>query len=362
MRTSTIFKEEIMKKLTIILSAILCLCLLAGCGQAAAPAATEAPADGTGTAEPTVEEKSFELKIAGIKSDEDPASLAMQFFADEVNNNSDTLKVKVYTNSVLGTTNDLLSGMTDGTVDMFYNTLSCYAWVSGAECFNAISAPFMWDDNAELEAFLETAEVQAWFESAANDSGVRCVMAAGELPPRELTSNRPVACAADFSGLKIRTAESALVQETMKKLGAQPTVVPFADLYMALRQGTVDAQENGFMTVKSASLYEVQDYLMKTDYIRDVSAIFMGNDLWKQLSDNQKAVITAAAEKAVRFEEATIAEQIDEVVAFLKDKMTYVEIDVNSIQEALGEDFYDQFDGDLWPAGTMDVIKAFKNA
>lgn len=148
----------------------------------------------------------------------------------------------------------------------------------------------------------------------------------------------------------------------MKKLGAQPTVVPFADLYMALRQGTVDAQENGFMTVKSASLYEVQDYLMKTDYIRDVSAIFMSNDVWNQLSDNQKAVITAAAEKAVRFEEATIAEQIDEVVAFLKENMTYIEIDVNSIQEALGEDFYDQFDGDLWPAGTMDVIKAFKNA
>lgn len=172
-----------MKKLTIIISAILCICLLAACGQPAAPTATEAPTEENNAAEPVAEEKSFELKLAGIKSDEDPASLAMQVFADEVNNNSDTLSVKVYTNSVLGATNDLLSGMTDGTVDMFYNTLSCYAWVSGAEYFNAISAPFMWDDNAELEAFLATDEVQAWFESAANDSGVRCVMAAGSCLP-----------------------------------------------------------------------------------------------------------------------------------------------------------------------------------
>ena len=146
----------------------------------------------------------------------------------------------------------------------------------------------------------------------------------------------------------------------MEKLGAQPTVVPFSDLYMALRQGTVDAQENGFMTVYSASLYEVQKYFMKTDYIRDVSAIFISDVLWNQLSDNQKAVLSAAAEKAVRTEEATIASQIDDVIAKLNESMTYIDIDVQSVQDALGEDFYDQFDGDLWPEGTMKAINDFK--
>ena len=229
-----------------------------------------APASGQQNV-PEEKEEKIEIRIAGIKSDDDPASAAMQAFADEVNANSDTLSVKVFTNSVLGGVNDLLRGMTDGTVDMMYNTLSCYPWVQGAEVFNVVSAPFMWNDNAQLEAFLQTEGAQGWFEDAAQQSGVRCVIAAGELPPRELTANTPVTGAADFNGLKIRTAESALVQATMRKLGAQPTVVAFSDLYMALRQGTVDAQENGFMTVKSASLYEVQKYFMKTDYIRDVN-------------------------------------------------------------------------------------------
>ena len=40
--------------------------------------------------------------------------------------------------------------------------------------------------------------------------------------------------------------------------------------------------------------------------------------------------------------------------------MTYVDIDVKSIQDALGEDFYDQFEGDLWPEGTMDIVRNFK--
>lgn len=347
-----------MKRLFTVLCIVLCVCLLAACGQSNPPA--QPAGDGPAAEPQQTAEKSFEIKLAGIKTDEDPASVAMQVFADEVNSNSDSLSVKIYTNSVLGGVNDLLSGMTDGTVDMMYNTLSCYAWLSGAEVFNAITAPFLWNDNDELEAFLQTGEAQSWFETAAGTSGVRCIIAAGALPPRELTSNKPVASAADFAGLKIRTAESALVQATMKKLGAQPTVVPLADLYMALRQGTVDAQENGWMTVKSASLYEVQDYFMATDYIRDVSAIFISEDLWGQMSDGQRAVIRAAAEKAVRTEEATIAGQIDEVLAMLGQEMTYVEIDVPSIQEALGEDFYDQFDGDLWPVGTMDAIKAFK--
>lgn len=347
-----------MKKLTALICALLCVCLLAGCGNSAAPAeesGNTAPAE-----EKAPEEKKIQIKLAGIKADEDPASIAMQVFADAVNANSDTLSVKVYTNSVLGGANDLLSGMTDGTIDMFYNTLSCYPWVAGAERFTAVSAPFLWDDNDELEAFLQTEEAVKWFEDAANSSGVRCVIAAGELAPRELTSNKPVASAADFKNLKIRTAESVIVQKTMEKLGATPTVVPFADLYMALRQGTVDAQENGFMTVNSASLYEVQKYFMKTDYIRDVSAIFVSNQLWNSLSDNQKAVISAAAEKAVRAEEATIAEQIDGVIEKLNEEMEYIEIDVKSIQDALGEDFYDQFEGNLWPEGTMTAIKEFK--
>ena len=152
------------KTLAMILCLALCAALFAGCGSTAeAPAAAPAADSAADAAPADTAEQSFTIKIAGIKADEDPASQAMQVFADEVNNNSDTLNVKVYTNSVLGGVNDLLSGMTDGTIDMFYNTLSCYPVVAGAEKFTAVSAPFLWKDNAELEAFLETDEAKGWF-------------------------------------------------------------------------------------------------------------------------------------------------------------------------------------------------------
>ena len=308
-------------------------------------------------------EKSFKLKIAGIKTPEDPASVSMDKFAETLNGNAAlNVSVKAFNNNMLGSINDMLSGMPNGTTDLFYNTLSCYSWLGGAKRFNAVTAPFIWDNYEQMQAFLDSDVAKEWIEEAAQKTGVRVLVANGALPARQLTANKAVKVADDFNGLKVRTAESALVQQTMKKLGATPIVVPFADLYLALRQGTVDAQENNFITVKTASIFEVQKYLIKTDYIRDVSAIFISENVWKQMSPTQQAAVKQAALDAVKLEARQIAAQMDATMDFLKSKMTYIEADTKSIQNKLGANIYQEFDkaGQLWPTGTIDKILSFK--
>lgn len=308
-------------------------------------------------------EKTFTLKLAGIKNDEDPASKAMELFAEIVNRESNgTIIVKTYTNSVLGNLNDLLSGMIDGTVDMMYNTISCYAWISDLRWLNIAFAPFIWKDNNELQAFLDSPVVQELFEKGATSSGVRVLIANGELVPRQLSANRAIRNADDFKGLKIRTAEAPIVQKIMSKLGAIPVVIPFADLYMALKTGVADAQENNFFTMKSMSFYEVQTHFMKTDYIRDVGAIFISDKIWQQMSDNQKKIMKDAAKAATDFEAKIIADTTEEVMAFLSTKMTYIDPDIASIQKKLGSDIYQEFDkeGKIWPTGTLDLVLKFK--
>ena len=310
-------------------------------------------------------EKTFNLKLAGIKNDEDPNSKGMELFAEIVNKESNgTITVKTYTNSVLGNLNDLLSGMIDGTVDMMSNTISCYAWLSGAGAkeFGIVSAPFLWKDNKELQAFLDSPGVQKWIEEAAASTGVRVLIINGELIPRQLSANRAIRNADDFKGLKVRTAESVLVMKLMSKLGATPIVIPFADLYMSLKTGVADAQENNFFTMKSMSFYEVQSHFMKTDYSRDVSAIFISEQIWNQMSDNQKKIMKDAAKAATDLEAKIIADTVEEVMAFLSSKMTYVDIDVASIRAKLGTDIYRELDdlGTIWPTGTLDVALKFK--
>ncbi len=343
--------------------------LLTGCGssgtETSAAGENVASSENAAVEEVAAAEKSFKLKLAGIKTEDNPATLAMEKFAEIIASDPNlNIEVETFPNSLLGTSNDMLSGMPTGMTDMFYNTLTCYPWLEGAKKFNVVAAPFLWNDHEELQAFLDSDVAQGWMEEAAAATGVRVLAARGELAPRQLTANRPIETAADFEGLTIRTAEAAIVQQTMKKLGANPTVIPFADLYMALRQGTADAQETDFVTVKHNSLYEVQEYFMKTDYIRDVSAIFISENVWQEMSPKQQEAMKAAAEEAVLFEEAEIAAQMDEVMTFLNENMTYVDIDVASIQEKLGSSLYQEFDqaGELWPTGTIDDVMAFKES
>ena len=157
----------------------------------------------------------------------------------------------------------MFTGMQSGTVDMMYEGISSYGWLEEAKDFNIMSFPFYWESYDEMIKVLETDEFKQMFDDAAKATGVRVIKAIGDTEARQLSANKAINNADDFQGLKIRTAEAKIVQETMKALGAEPVVIPFADLYMALRQGTADAQENGFITQQTASFFEVQSHVMQ---------------------------------------------------------------------------------------------------
>lgn len=324
-----------------------------------------APADSGTTAEKPKGEKSFELKLGTIRDDADPATAAVEEFARLVEEKTGgTIKVKVFNNSQLGGLTDMLPGMTNGVLDMMHDRISCYGMLDGAAKFNITAAPFIWDSYEQLEGFLNSETAAEWFDEAAKSSQIRVIMAKGETEARQLTANRPVQTAEDFEGLKVRTAEIAVVQQTMKALGAEPVAIPFNDLYMALRQGTADAQENGFLTVKNKSFYEVQPYLMETDYIRDIGAYFISEAVWNQMSEAQQTAMKEAASEAGELETKLTNEMLDETLDFLKGEMTYVEMDLKSVQEKLGDEIYEQFDqeGKAWETGVYAAVKAYKEA
>ena len=86
--------------------------------------------------------------------------------------------------------------------------------------------------------------------------------------PRQLTTgNRKVLKVEDMKGLKVRVPETPTILEVMKAWGAAPTPVPASELYLALKQGLVDGQDNGFDAIAGAKYHEVQKYAMRIDYI-----------------------------------------------------------------------------------------------
>ena len=92
-------------------------------------------------------------------------------------------------------------------------------------------------------------------------------------------SKRPIKSPADLKGLKIRTMENPMHIAFFKELGANPTPMSWGELYTALQQGTVDAQENPYAMIDDGKFYEVQKYVS-----RDRDTSFHMNNHRKQSS------------------------------------------------------------------------------
>ena len=183
---------------------------------------------------------------------------------------------------------------------------------------------------------------------------------AGDSTPRGLTANRPIRTPADFKGLKIRTAASEVVVRSMKKLGALPQQIPFAELYMALRTGVVDAQENGVIVVATKSLYEVQKFYMKTDYIRDVETFYINPAIWQKLSNEDQKILMDASDQAGVLVTELTQKKLLEAYDQLKGKMTVItppELKLDEVRKEL-KGLFNDWEGDKWPKGLLEKISA----
>lgn len=123
----------------------------------------------------------------------------------------------------------------------------------------------------------------------------------------------------DLKGVKIRVQPIPAHLELFKAFGANPTAIDFGELYTALLQKTVDAQENSITLIYSSKFYEVQKYITMTDHVYAPSALFISERFYKRLpADLQQIIMTAgkrfSAASRTRQQQAA-KELIDELKA-----------------------------------------------
>jgi tripartite ATP-independent transporter DctP family solute receptor len=304
------------------------------------------------------------IRLGHIRDTNHPTHLAALKFKDMVNQESGgRIEIKVFPNSQLGGAKEMFAQMQSGDLEMVYGGINTFAWIKGGEAYEITAIPFLYRDYAHMRKALLADFFKPVQEKAEQSTGIKIVTINGDTAPRGLsTRDKPVYKAEDFKGLKIRTAASPTVLTAMKTLGALPQQIPFSELYMALKTGIVDAQENGAIVVQSASLFEVQKYYMKTDYIRDIETFYMAMPFWKKLSKDDQKIIFDAAQKSGDFETELTVKQLNTVYDFLRTKMTVVtppQLNLDSIREKL-KGAFDSFEGTKWPAGLLKKISDLK--
>ncbi len=152
---------------------------------------------------------------------------------------------------------------------------------------------------------------------------------------RYLTANRPVKTVADVKGLKIRLPPVKAWTKVWESLGALPVTVAFGEVYMALKTGTVEAQENPPETILNYKFYEAQKYLIATKHIFSAARIQTSMKWWNTLSKEDQDILTKAMDEGVAHANSITKDGDAMFVKQLVEKgMTLIEVDLNEFKKA----------------------------
>jgi len=255
-----------------------------------------------------------ELKFGHYLVETHPAHLAAQAFADAVAaRTGGAVKVSIFPNSKLGSSQEMVEQTTLGALDLVIPTEPAIA--KYVKKFNMVGAPFAFKDYAATDKFF-AGDFIKWANPEVENAGLK-YLARWEYGFRTYTtSKRQINRPEDMKGLKIRTPPDFVNSATVKALGGISQTIAFAELPMALKQGVVDGQENPIATILAGKMYETQKYLSMVNYTYNSTHLLMNKGAFEKLTAEQKKVIVEEAvkaglamQKAVRSQEvAQIAE------------------------------------------------------
>ena len=178
---------------------------------------------------------------------------------------------------------------------------------------------------------------------------------------RMVTANKEIKKPEDMKGMKLRVPPAPLYLMLAKSVGANATPIAFAEVYLALQQGTVDGQENPLPTIMAKKFYEVQSHVMLTGHIVESLLTIVGSHVWPKLSDADKKVfeevLAQAASKAsdeIRTSEQKIADELRKL------GKTVVQVDREAFRKAAIPLHNDASAGAGWSRAEYDALQALK--
>ena len=166
---------------------------------------------------------------------------------------------------------------------------------------------------------------------------------------------------ADLKGVKLRMPGSKEWLFLGEALGATPTPLAFGEVYLGLKTGTIDGQDNPLPTVRSAKFYEVTKQLTLTSHLVDGIFISVSNKLWNGLSVDQKAKLKAAAQSAAKYNnDNRIADEKQMVDYFKSQGLTVTTPDLDAFRKSVQTTYLNSEYAKVWPKGMLDRINATK--
>ena len=189
------------------------------------------------------------------------------------------------------------------------------------------------------------------------------ILAVGYLGSRQvnLREARTVKLPADLKGIKLRMPASKEWLFLGEALGATPTPLAFGEVYLGLKTGTIDGQDNPLPSVRAAKFYEVTKQIVMTNHLTDGIFIAVSSKSWNAMNAAQKQKVTAAAQAAAAYNtENRIKEESQLVEFFKKEGLQVTTPDVDAFRKTVQAAYQNSDYAKIWPKGLLERINAVK--
>lgn len=266
--------------------------------------------------------------------------------------------IQVFPASQLGKETALNEQIRFGGVDII---LTGQIFASSAyEALAVGAAPYIFRDRDHALAY-RTSDVfkdlmKGWSEATGQHMMGAAYFGAFQVGSKEKPVNGPD----DMKGLKIRVPDSPFYKAFPAAVGANPTPIAFAEVYLALQQGVVSATINPVPTIYAKKFYEVLDYVAMTNHLVEYVLWVTGDHVWTALSDDEKACLQTAVDAFGDQSSAEVAGQEDSLQKEMTDKgmVEFTNPDPAPFQKMTASVVKDGIASGKWTQETVDRIAA----
>jgi len=271
------------------------------------------------------------LKISNGINEQHPTYLACLKFKELVESKlPGKYEVQVYANAQLGDDVRATEGVRMGTLEMVATSASPLTGLIPE--LNVFDLPFVITSYKAADAIYE-GPVGAKLGALLEPKGIK-LLAYYENGFRQLTNSvREIKSPADLRGLKIRTMQNPIHLEAFRALGANPTPMPFSEVFTAMQQRTIDGQENPIPTIYLSKFYEVQKFTSLTGHVYGPHILLINKNIFDSFPANDQKIILAAAQESARYQrEVNRKMASDQIAELRKAGMTVTELSAEQLK------------------------------
>ena len=302
-----------MKKLLSILLALIMLLTLAAC---TGKSAVSAPADTTQTGDTRSAEEQASNEDAAdaekpvinwswgttLSDKTEPSVVAMQDMADELKEKTNgRFTLTLYIGASLGSELEMMDMLRTNTLTMLATNITNLPTYEDE--FSIFALPYLFHSQADFLDYTNAKEgtkLTELYQKLEDDYNIRS-LAVEVNGTRCLTTKgvKQITSPSDLKGVKIRSMEAQVWQDVITALGGTPIPVSFSELYMALQTGVVNGQDNPISVTYANKLYEVADYIYRTDHCYNTSMWLINPDAYDALDEEDRALFDSLVEKYI---------------------------------------------------------------